>query len=174
MLSKYLDEIAPFITNQSLVAVAIILTLMISLFIFKMRSNREFLYFILVLNTIFIVILGIIPTDRGVRLLAAIPLIDLALFGVGVFEFIRSVKAIIKYAPAHKEAVKNMSLGNYLSKADVALFAKNFCQRYKNHRLSKKATNDGYFDIKRLTLEEIYTLAVEEFALENKEKSTKK
>lgn len=174
MVSKYLDQIAPFLSSQTLATIALTLTLLISLFLFKMRGNKEFLYFILVLNSIFIVILALIPVDRGVRLLAAMPLIDIALFGVGVFEFIRSVKAIIKYAPNHKDAIKSMSLGHYLRRADVALFAKNFCQRYQNHRLSKKATNDGSFNIKRLTLEEIYTLAVEEFVLENKEKSTKK
>lgn len=174
MVSKYLDQIAPFLSSQTLATIALILTLLISLFLFKMRGNKEFLYFILVLNSIFIVILALIPVDRGVRLLAAMPLIDIALFGVGVFEFIYSIKAIIRYAPNNKDAVKNMSLGNYLSKADVALFAKNFCQRYQNHRLSRKATNDGPFDAKKLTKEEIYSLAVEEFLLQEKSKVAKK
>lgn len=102
------------------------------------------------------------------------PLIDIALFGVGVFEFIYSIKAIIKYAPNQKDAIKSMSLGHYLRRADVALFAKNFCQRYQNHRLSKKATNDGPFDAKKLSKEEIYSLAIEEFLLQDKQKVAKK
>lgn len=174
MVSKYLDQIAPFLSSQTLATIALILTLLISLFLFKMRGNKEFLYFILVLNSIFIVILALIPVDRGVRLLAAMPLIDIALFGVGVFEFIYSVKAIIKYAPSQKDAIKRMSLGHYLSRSEVPYLARDYALKYKNHRLSRKATNDGDFDAKKLSKEEIYSLAIEEFLLQDKQKVAKK
>ena len=102
------------------------------------------------------------------------PLIDIALFGVGVFEFIYSVKAIIKYAPNHKDAIKTMSLGHYLSRSEVPYLARDYALKYKNHRLSRKATNDGPFDAKKLTKEELYSLAVEEFLLQEKSKVAKK
>lgn len=102
------------------------------------------------------------------------PLIDIALFGVGVFEFIYSIKAIIKYAPNNKDAIKRMSLGHYLSRSEVPYLARDYALKYKNHRLSRKATNDGPFDAKKLTKEELYSLAVEEFLLQEKSKVAKK
>lgn len=162
-MSKLLDSITPFVTTQALVFLAITLTLMISLFLFKMKSNREFLYFTLIFNTIFIVIIGIIPPDRGIRVLVSLPIMDILFFCIGVYEFISSIKAIIKYAPNEKDIIKNMSLDNYLNKSDVVKLAIAYCQKHKSHRLSSKAYADGFFDIKKLTPNELYSLAIEEY-----------
>lgn len=172
-MSKFLDSLVPFVTSQALVFVAITFTLMISLFLFRMKSNKEFLYFTLAFNAIFIVILAIIPPDRGIRVLVALPIMDMLFFLTGVYEFVSSIRAIEKHAPTQKEVIKNMSLGDYLNKSQIPKLAISYCQKYKNHRLSKKAYSDGCLDIKKLSLDELFSLAIEEYKnkIQNKAKS---
>jgi hypothetical protein len=160
---KFLDSLAPFVNSQALMFIGITLTLMISLFLFKMKSNKEFLYFTLAFNAILIVVIGLIPPERGIRVLVSLPVMDMLFFLIGVYEFVSSIKAIIKYAPTQKDVIKNMSLGNYLNKGQIPKLATSYCQKYKNHRLSKKAYSDGCLDIKKLSMEELFSLAIEEY-----------